>query len=114
LSRGRACPGHPAHAPGVLGELDPRDKPEDNWCATELWPGSQRDWKRAGIQSSANSAHEVTRDPLGLFKGETALVTGSASNIGRAITVALAAEGGGACAASMSMPLATARCRRES
>jgi NAD(P)-dependent dehydrogenase (short-subunit alcohol dehydrogenase family) len=31
--------------------------------------------------------------PIGLFKGETAIVTGSASNIGRAITLALAAEG---------------------
>jgi 3-oxoacyl-[acyl-carrier protein] reductase len=31
--------------------------------------------------------------PLGLFKGETAIVTGSASNIGRAIALALAAEG---------------------
>src|SRR6476660_7303546 len=31
--------------------------------------------------------------PLGLFKGETAPVTGSASNIGRAIALALAAEG---------------------
>jgi 3-oxoacyl-[acyl-carrier protein] reductase len=31
--------------------------------------------------------------PIGLFKGETAIVTGSASNIGRAIALALAAEG---------------------
>jgi NAD(P)-dependent dehydrogenase (short-subunit alcohol dehydrogenase family) len=31
--------------------------------------------------------------PIGLFKGETALVTGSASNIGRAIAAALAQEG---------------------
>src|SRR5256885_1568360 len=31
--------------------------------------------------------------PLGLFKGEHALVTGSASNIGRAIALALAREG---------------------
>ena len=31
--------------------------------------------------------------PIGLFKGETALVTGSASNIGRAIAGALAREG---------------------
>jgi NAD(P)-dependent dehydrogenase (short-subunit alcohol dehydrogenase family) len=31
--------------------------------------------------------------PIGLFKGETALVTGSASNIGRAISEALAREG---------------------
>lgn len=31
--------------------------------------------------------------PLGLFRGEAALVTGSASNIGRAIAVALAREG---------------------
>jgi NAD(P)-dependent dehydrogenase (short-subunit alcohol dehydrogenase family) len=31
--------------------------------------------------------------PLGLFKGESALVTGSASNIGRAIAMALAREG---------------------
>jgi 3-oxoacyl-[acyl-carrier protein] reductase len=31
--------------------------------------------------------------PIGLFKGERALVTGSASNIGRAIAVALAQEG---------------------
>ena len=31
--------------------------------------------------------------PLGLFAGEQALVTGSASNIGRAIAVALAREG---------------------
>jgi 3-oxoacyl-[acyl-carrier protein] reductase len=31
--------------------------------------------------------------PIGLFKGETALVTGSASNIGRSIALALAAEG---------------------
>lgn len=32
-------------------------------------------------------------DPIGLFKGECALVTGSASNIGRAIAEALAREG---------------------
>ena len=31
--------------------------------------------------------------PIGLFKGEHALVTGSASNIGRAIALALASEG---------------------
>ena len=31
--------------------------------------------------------------PIGLFKGEHALVTGSASNIGRAIALALAREG---------------------
>ena len=31
--------------------------------------------------------------PIGLFKGETALVTGSASNIGRALAEALAREG---------------------
>ena len=31
--------------------------------------------------------------PIGLFKGERALVTGSASNIGRAIALALAREG---------------------
>jgi NAD(P)-dependent dehydrogenase (short-subunit alcohol dehydrogenase family) len=31
--------------------------------------------------------------PIGLFKGERALVTGSASNIGRAIAIALAREG---------------------
>jgi len=31
--------------------------------------------------------------PIGLFRGEHALVTGSASNIGRAIALALAAEG---------------------
>ncbi len=31
--------------------------------------------------------------PMGLFRGETAVVTGSASNIGRAIAVALAHEG---------------------
>lgn len=31
--------------------------------------------------------------PLGLFRGEAALVTGSASNIGRAIAVAMAREG---------------------
>lgn len=31
--------------------------------------------------------------PIGLFRGETVLVTGSASNIGRAIAVALAREG---------------------
>jgi 3-oxoacyl-[acyl-carrier protein] reductase len=31
--------------------------------------------------------------PIGLFRGETALVTGSASNIGRAIAVGLAREG---------------------
>ena len=31
--------------------------------------------------------------PMGLFRGETAVVTGSASNIGRAIAVALAREG---------------------
>jgi 3-oxoacyl-[acyl-carrier protein] reductase len=31
--------------------------------------------------------------PLGLFKGETALVTGSASSIGRAIAIAIAREG---------------------
>jgi NAD(P)-dependent dehydrogenase (short-subunit alcohol dehydrogenase family) len=31
--------------------------------------------------------------PIGLFRGERALVTGSASNIGRAIALALAAEG---------------------
>jgi 3-oxoacyl-[acyl-carrier protein] reductase len=32
-------------------------------------------------------------EPIGLFRGETALVTGSASNIGRAIALALAREG---------------------
>lgn len=32
-------------------------------------------------------------EPIGLFKGERALVTGSASNIGRAIAAALAREG---------------------
>src|SRR5450631_3098589 len=31
--------------------------------------------------------------PIGLFKGEQALVTGSASNIGRGIALALAREG---------------------
>ena len=31
--------------------------------------------------------------PIGLFRGEDALVTGSASNIGRAIALALAREG---------------------
>ena len=31
--------------------------------------------------------------PLGLFRGETALITGSASNIGRAMALAIAAEG---------------------
>ena len=31
--------------------------------------------------------------PIGLFNGQCALVTGSASNIGRAIAEALAAEG---------------------
>ena len=31
--------------------------------------------------------------PIGLFKGERTLVTGSASNIGRAIAIALAREG---------------------
>ena len=35
----------------------------------------------------------MTHEAIGLFRGETALVTGSASNIGRAIAVALSREG---------------------
>src|SRR5690242_5649198 len=36
---------------------------------------------------------EEAMTPIGLFKGEHALVTGSASNIGRAMALALAREG---------------------
>src|SRR5262245_51173172 len=36
---------------------------------------------------------EAGMTPIGLFKGERALITGSASNIGRAIALAMAQEG---------------------
>ena len=43
--------------------------------------------------SDLDPARETRMTPIGLFRGEQALVTGSASNIGKAIAIALAREG---------------------
>src|SRR5262245_34609695 len=43
--------------------------------------------------SGARANWDAVMTPIGLFKGERALVTGPAANIGRAIALALAREG---------------------
>src|SRR5437764_1173414 len=58
----------------------------------ERGPGPVPWLPAAGARRHSQTGNEIMT-PIGLFKGEHALVTGSASNIGRAIALALAREG---------------------